>query len=69
MKNGKYRKAATFCLSGCPLREEKSFSQRVFYIFYNQFDFLYMNIYNIIKSNVLEMVQFASALYDYILIY
>ena len=27
MKNGKYRKAATFCLSGCPLREEKSFSQ------------------------------------------
>lgn len=40
-----------------------------FYIFYNQFDFLYMNIYNIIKSNVLEMVQFASALYDYILIY
>ena len=41
----------------------------LYYIFYNQFDFLYMNIYNIIKSNVLEMVQFASALYDYILIY
>jgi len=30
MKNGKYRKAATFSLSGCPLREEKSFSQRAF---------------------------------------
>ena len=28
MKNGKYRKAATFSLSGCPLSEEKSFSQR-----------------------------------------
>ena len=33
MKNGKYRKAATFCLSGCPLREEKSFSQRAFSIY------------------------------------
>ena len=33
MKNGKYRKAATFSLSGCPLREEKSFSQRVFSIY------------------------------------
>ena len=32
MKNGKYRKAATFSLSGCPLREEKSFSQRAFSI-------------------------------------
>ena len=30
MKNGKYRKAATFSLSGCPLRGEKSFSQRLF---------------------------------------
>ncbi len=29
-----------------------------------------MNIYNIIKSNVLEMVQFASALYaKYIIIF
>ena len=33
MKNGKYRKAATFSLSGCPLREEKSFSQRAFSIY------------------------------------
>ena len=33
MKNGKYRKAATFSLSGCPLRGEKSFSQRAFFIF------------------------------------
>ena len=35
MKNGKYRKAATFSLSGCPLREEKSFSQRAFSIYTN----------------------------------
>ena len=33
MKNGKYRKAATFSLSGCPLRGEKSFSQRAFSIY------------------------------------
>ena len=33
MKNGKYRKAATFCLSDCPLREEKSFSQRAYSIY------------------------------------
>ena len=33
MKNGKYRKAATFSLSGCPLRGEKSSSQRAFSIF------------------------------------
>ena len=33
MKNGKYRKAATFSLSGCPWREEKSFSQRAFSIY------------------------------------
>ena len=33
MKNGKYRKAATFSLSGCPLRGEKSFSQRFFSIY------------------------------------
>ena len=33
MKNGKYRKVATFSLSGCPLRGEKSFSQRAFSIY------------------------------------
>ena len=33
MKNGKYRKAATFSLSGCPLRGEKSSSQRAFSIY------------------------------------
>lgn len=37
--------------------------------YYIKFDFLYMNIYNIIKSNVLEMVQFVSVLYaKYIII-
>ena len=34
MKNGKYRKAATFSLSGCPLRGEKSSSQRAFFYLY-----------------------------------
>ena len=33
MKNGKYRKAATFSLSGCPLREEKSFFSKGFFDF------------------------------------